>query len=929
MLKKLSKPLPAKIAFLIVILCLFIAPFAFGSEQTEIIYLSGKGSDDTVPWDFKVTSGRRADQWSTIPVPSNWELQGFGTYNYGHDRNKADEQGWYRRQFALPKSWDNKRLFLVFEGVMTDTKVKVNGTSAGPKHQGGFYRFHYDITSLVSFKKMNDLQVIVDKVSANESINQAERQGDYWIFGGIYRPVYIKAVPKEYIDWVAIDGRADGTFLMDVTCNGVKQADRLYAQIFSLEGESVGKQFVEIDKTTNKTRINMQVPHPKLWSAESPHLYVVNVTLMKKEKPLHTVRQRFGFRTFEVREGKGLFLNDRHIVLKGCDRHSFWPSSGRALNRNLCRDDITLMKEMNMNAVRMSHYPPDSYFLDLCDELGMYVLDELAGWQKPPYDTQTGERLVEQMVKRDVNHPCILFWDNGNEGGWNRELDDEFAKWDIQERKVLHPWELFNGVDTDHYENYASTRDKLNSGHIYMPTEALHGLYDGGLGAGLEDYWNLMWGNPLTGGLFLWVFADEGIVRTDRNGAIDTDGNHAPDGILGPFHQREASFYTIKEIWSPIYIDSNTPISKDFNGRIPVENRYDFTNLNTCRFDVQWVKYAHPHESWIGHQTLYRQRLKGPDVPARAVGELILDVPNIWNQADGLIVTARDGAGNEVYTWKWKLKSAEQIAHSIFNSKISERVVVEENYTVSAGEYTFSFDKSNGRLISVHHGEYRIPFGNGPRFVANDIEDNVSKCTLKITEQDTAVVIAVQNHPCLNYFWTIYGDRLKLDYTYSHEGEVDYMGISFDYPETRVFEKKWLGRGPYRVWKNRIKGTTMDVWHNTYVNFKVNTAWDYPEFAGYFADVNWVRLLTQDGPITIVSAVDDLFLRLYSQEDGDNPRHTKMIRPPGDISFLHAIPAIGTKFKPAEELGAMSEPFPAEGEYEGVLYFYFGSAVAK
>ena len=157
---------------------------------------------------------------------------------------------------------------------------------------------------------------------------------------------------------------------------------------------------------------------------------------------MHRRQDRFGFRTFEVRPGDGLYLNGRRIVLKGVNRHSFWPDSGRCLNEAVHRGDIALIQDMNMNAVRMSHYPPDEQFLELCDELGLYVLDELAGWQKP-YDTDVGRKLVEETVTRDVNHPSILFWDNGNEGGWNTALDGEFARWDPQGRPVLHPWATF------------------------------------------------------------------------------------------------------------------------------------------------------------------------------------------------------------------------------------------------------------------------------------------------------------------------------------------------------------------------------------------------------------------------------------------------------------------------------------------------------
>ena len=204
-----------------------------------------------------------------------------------------------------------------------------------------------------------------------------------------------------------------------------------------------------------------------------------------------------------------------------------------------------------MNAVRMSHYPPDPAFLEAADELGLYVLDELAGWQGF-YDTPTGARLIGQIVRRDVNHPSILFWDNGNEGGWNRENDGEFDRWDPQRRPVLHPWAIHSGINTDHYENYDSTV-RLSAGpDIFMPTEFLHGLYDGGIGAGLRDYWDVMGRSPTVAGGFFWAFADEGIERTDQNGRIDNMGNSAPDGIVGAHHEKEGSYFAVKEIWSPV-----------------------------------------------------------------------------------------------------------------------------------------------------------------------------------------------------------------------------------------------------------------------------------------------------------------------------------------------------------------------------------------
>src|SRR2546427_7500053 len=219
------------------------------TAQTQVRYLSGTGKDDAVLWDFFCTGGRKQGVWTKIPVPSCWEQQGFGSYNYGRDRigdtsSLANEQGEYRLQFVVPLDWKGKIVRLVFDGVMTDTEVWVNGQSAGPIHQGSFYRFKYDITRLLKFGEANLLEVTVSKVSSNESVNRADRSGvDYWVFGGIFRPVYLEALPQRFIDWTAIDARADGSFSVAVHLVGDAGANKMTAQIVDAAGASVGRPF--------------------------------------------------------------------------------------------------------------------------------------------------------------------------------------------------------------------------------------------------------------------------------------------------------------------------------------------------------------------------------------------------------------------------------------------------------------------------------------------------------------------------------------------------------------------------------------------------------------------------------------------------------------------------------------------------------------
>lgn len=900
---------------------------AVAAEETEVVYLSGEGRDDAVQWDFYCTAGRRSGQWTKIPVPSNWELQGFGAYNYGHDKPKADEQGKYKRTFDVPEAWAGRRIFLVFEGVMTDTEVRVNEKSAGPVHQGGFYRFKYEITDLVKVGR-NLLEVTVSKVSADPSVEAAERKADYWVFGGIFRPVYLEVVPQEFIESVAIDAGADGSFRMDVHLSGVAYANAITAILIGPDGNYLGEPFeAPISAGQEKVTLRTQVTGHKVWTAETPNLCQVRLTLRQGGRAIHRVAQRFGFRTFEVRRGDGLYLNGQKIRLKGVCRHSFWPDSGRCLSKQISYADVGLIKEMNMNAVRMSHYPPDSHFLDACDELGLYVLDELAGWQKPPYDTDIGKKLVAEMVPRDVCHPSILFWDNGNEGGWNRDLDDQFALYDPQGRTVLHPWESFNGIDTDHYESYESVRKKLAGSTLFMPTEFLHGLYDGGHGAGLEDHWNLMSASPLGAGGFLWVLADEGVVRTDKNGQIDVDGNHAPDGILGPYREKEGSFYTIKEIWSPVQIELDE-LPEEFTGTLAVENRYDFTNLRQCVFEVKLAEFPAPGAGIDGHAVFFKRAFPGPDVDPQGEGTLDLGLPASWRDADVLYVTAYDPTDREIWTWSWDVRPLEHYREQFVRKAASDGGRVKATaqagkVSLEVGDLSFAFDPNNAALADIRVKGKPISFGGGPTVIGGKAKPVKVR---GVQNGDNIVIEVAYDGDLKSARWTVCPSGwVRLEYEYELEGQFDVFGVNFDYPEPRMKSMRWLGRGPGRVWKNRMKGGRFDVWTNAYKDHTPGLTWDFPEFRGYYRDWRWVVFETDEGSITVVNDTDDLFLGVYRPKDGPDPRNTRLDAPQTGIAFLHGIPPIGTKFQKPERLGPQGHKNEASGTYRGSVWFHFNN----
>ena len=933
-----------------------VAVCTANAQQTETRFLSGHDKDDAVPWKFFCTSGANSGFWTNLPVPSQWDVNGFGTLNYFRDLTNAwDEHGLYEHDFSVPADWSGRRVFLVFDGVMTDTEAKLNGISIGPVHQGGFYRFKYEVSSLVKCGATNRLEVTVAKHSGNASVNRAERSGDYWMFGGIFRPVYLEAVPPQFIERVAIDARADGTVSVDAFLNAATQADEVEAQITTLDGQPVGEKFsakrvqnadFRIGSSTNEAarvqpaneqfKLATQIVSPKLWTAETPNLYRVEVCLKQAGKVVHQIQQRFGFRTFEVRESEGLYLNGQRVVLKGACRHSFWPDSGRCLSEAVHRLDIETLKDANMNAVRMSHYPPDAQFLDLCDELGLYVLDELAGWQKF-YDTDIGSKLVREMVVRDVNHPSILFWDNGNEGGFNTNLDHLFRELDPQQRAVLHPWATFSGVNTSHYLAYdkaeiaasgrrtdysnnrglASTNDPVR--YIYMPTEFIHGLYDGGAGAGLDDYWRMMSAGKYHGGGFIWALLDEGVKRPDT-GEIDVAGNQAPDGIVGPYRQREGSFYAIKEIWSPIQITRET------NGAFTVANHFSFTDTRACTFSWQLRRFSSPLETKSAFTLLREGVLEAPAIPPGETGNLKIGAPANSRTADALALRVDDPTGRELWTWVWPLRPSE--AYRLTEEPAEHHAVPTETngaIEVNAGDLTVRFSQQTGRLIGVQRGAQTYSFTNGPRLA-------VGRATLREIHFDDdgpdCFVSAKFDGDLQSVFWRINGNGwINCDYTYTARGTNDFLGVLFDYPEQLVTHKRWCGDGPFRVWQNRLRGVTSGVWENDFNNTLTGYRdWIYPEFKGFFANVRWLQLDTAEGPITVVNRSAVPFLQVLTPEFAPPNLTGKACAPvPAcGLGLLDAISPIGSKFKEAKFGGPQGEPNLAHGEYSGAVSFYFG-----
>ncbi len=912
------------------------------APHPERIYLSGTGTDYTRTWEFYCSKGQNSGKWKSIEVPSCWELQGFGEYTYGRyytikGAKPSDETGIYRYRFLTPDCGKNDRIKLFFDGVMTDAEVWVNGKSAGQIHQGAFYRFSYDITSLLKAEGENLLEVKVAKQSANKSVNAAERRADWWLYGGIYRPVWLEVVPAVSMEHFILDARADGSLRASVRTVGNAEGYVLDVSIRGLkDGKPLrtvqGKEQVSCPLATSgrETEFTCKWSDVKVWNTEAPELYVARLELKDRSGNVIQVREeRIGFRTIEFFPQDGIYLNGTRLIVKGINRHSFSVDGGRTTSATMSRQDALLIKEMNMNAVR-SHYPPDEHFLDMCDSLGLVYIDELSGWHGR-YDTETGARLIREMVERDVNHPSVILWSNGNEGGWNTDNDSLFCKYDkFQRRHVIHPWADFDGLDTHHYPAYLTGVARFTNGYkVFMPTEFMHAMYDQGGGAGLRDFWDRWMTNPMFAGGFIWVFCDEAPKRSDRGGVLDSDGSNAPDGVVGPRREKEGSFYAIRSQWSPVQIKPLL-ITEHFDGSFFVSNEYIYTNFKDCRMTYEVLSCDIPMQGAVS-RILARGEVTLPALSPGETGKARFSLPASFAEGDVLKLEAFDRDGHRICDWSFPIRLANpyfqrhlaQVSTGLSGNAVSARNNGKE-IVLKSEKVSVTFDAATGMILRVLSGNTEIPLTNGPVAVGMKMLYQPASSYVR-QDSEEAVFCARYKGGADSIVWRLtsqgllYMDAVLLNRASGGGGfddafmdtEVYNLGLTFYYPERICKGMKWLGRGPYRVWKNRIPGTNYGIWHKDYNNTVTGESYDnlvYPEFKGYHANMYWATFESDTAPFTVYSRTDGIFYRVFTPEEPKgSAKRTMPEFPEGDISFLLDIPAI-CSFKPIEQQGPNSQP---------------------
>lgn len=576
-------------------------------------------------------------EWPEIPVPSTWEREGYGTPLYVNIKypfhvdpprvmgvpdesytsfQERDPVGSYVREFEVPDSWKGMRILLHFGGVRSAMFVWVNGQKIGYS-QGSRLPAEFDITDFVH-GGANRLAVEVYKFSDASYIEDQ----DFWRLSGIYRDVFLVAMPPTGLWDAYVEPQIDLT-----TGTG-----RVRLHSTPMPGANPEVELSLLDSQGNEIgvgRDSLEVPDVELWYPERPVLYTALVKVFSDSKLCQVICLPIGFRKLEV-AGKELLFNGKPLKIRGVNRHEFDPATGYVMTEELMRQDLRLMKQANINFVRTSHYPNDPKWYSLCDEMGVLVLDEanveshglsyhkrvLPGDQ-PEWSAAVVERM-ERMVVRDRQHPSVIMWSLGNEAGYGESFLAMRAAClasDPERRLIQYAdMNLAGDVDSQTYpdikwlKQHVQGRATRKSERGKASSEEQHGPYPSGrpflmneyahaMGnsiGNLADYWDLIYSEPMLSGGFIWDWVDQALYR-DRKapargflyggdfGDVPNDGNFCVNGVIGADRIPHPHYYEVQKVYQPVHFNGERIAS----GILLLTNRYLTLDLSGCRLHYE------------------------------------------------------------------------------------------------------------------------------------------------------------------------------------------------------------------------------------------------------------------------------------------------------------------------------------------------------
>jgi len=903
-------------------------------------------------------SGFNDISWNTIPVPSNWELKGYGIPIYTNvvypfpknppyvgDNNPV---GSYRKKFSVPASWAGNDVLLHFGSITGYAVIYINGKKAGMT-KASKSPAEFNITPYL-MKGENLLAVQVYRWHDGSYLEDQ----DFWRISGIERDVFLTALPKVNIWDFFLTANLDNNYT-----NGIFRAaidirnlhvssstsGQLAVEILDKEGKIVfsNQQQIKTGKDSiQKVVVEGTVKHPQQWSAEKPYLYTCIISHTVNGKTYYT-SNKIGFRKVEIKNAQ-LLVNGMAVNVHGVNRHEHDAVNGHVPSKALMLKDIQLMKQFNVNAVRTSHYPNDPEWYKLCDEYGLYVVDEanveihgMGATNQGGFDTTVHPAYLPQwaaahmdrekrLVERDKNHPSVIIWSLGNECGNGKVFHDAYT-W-IKSRDNTRPIQFEQaGEDwnTDivcpMYPRVQSmmryARDSTKK-RPYIMCEYSHAM--GNSNGNFQQYWDIIHSSPHMQGGFIWDWVDQGLAAKTGDGRpffayggdlggynIWNDENFCANGLIAADRTVHPGLYEVKKVYQSILF-TDKHVEK---GELTISNGYDFTDLSEYTFEWKLFRNGMTVAGNIFTVDLAPHQSKDvalqiPQFKATEGSEFFLNFYAYARKTNGMVT-----AGHEIAAEQFKYAGDYFARPPLQDNELvisrSERRI---NFT--AGEIKGEFDTQRGQFISYTKGDKRIiggfpepyfwraptdnDFGNRmPTALSTWRTAHMNRSVKAVTVNDA---IKDQIEINVEYILNDIGVPYIISYLIQKDGSIkvtatmDFVGKNL--PELPRFGMRmnvnenygnvtYYGRGPWENYSDRNTASFIGKYSTTADSMY---EWNYirPQESGYRTDTRWLQLTNDQGVGLQIEGLQPLGFSALKMTDEDlDPGLTKKQQHPVDI----------------------------------------------
>ncbi|WP_199414976.1 glycoside hydrolase family 2 TIM barrel-domain containing protein [Chitinophaga silvisoli] len=899
---------------------------------------------DARPTDF-FRQGFNDKGWKEIPVPGIWELNGYGDPMYTNIEYpwhfqaplnppivpaEKNHVGSYRKEIKVPASWSGRQIIAHFGSVTSNMYLWVNGQYVGYSEDSKL-EAEFDLTK---YLKPGQSNLIAFQAFRWCDGSYLEDQ-DFWRLSGVGRDCYLYARNAVHVEDVRVtpeldEQYKDANLLVNLQLKGDATVD---IQLFDKQGKLVTATQA---KGTGTQKASLKVSAPEKWSAENPYLYQLFVTVKNKDKVAEVIRQQVGFRKVEIKNAQ-LLVNGQPVLIKGVNRHEMDPDFGYVVSRERMLEDIRLMKELNVNAVRTCHYPDDNLWYELCDQYGIYMVaeanveshgmgyDEKTLAKNPAYAKAHLER-NERNVQRNYNHPAVIIWSLGNEAGFGPNFEACY-KW-IKAEDKTRPVQFEQAGTNDFTDIYCpmylspAASEKYSQGNINKPLiqcEYAHAM--GNSDGNFKEYWDLVRKYPKYQGGFIWDWVDQSLHMKDAEGRMfyayggdfnkydPSDNNFLDNGLISPDRRPNPHAYEVGYFYQNIWV---TPADLS-QGKVTIYNENFFRNLDN--YYAEWELLADGEKIQSG-------LLSDIDVPAHqkkeykldyeipAGKEVLLNISFKLKKAETLLPAGFTVATNQLnvsgYTFSNTI-AANVLADSLHVQDNDENYLIIKNNKIN-----IEFNKHNGFLSQyivagqamMKEGTYLSPnFWRAP--TDNDMGAGLQhryrvwkNPELKLTafnSQTTNGIITIR----AAYDMPAVSGKLSLTYEITNEGEIRVtqdlsadktakvsdmfrFGMQLQMPKN-ADHIRYYGRGPGENYIDRNNAAKLGIYSQTvdqqfypYIR---------PQETGTKTDVRWWNQMTTGGNgLRFTSdtsfSISALHFTIGTLDEGDrkHQRHSELLQ---------------------------------------------------